>query len=534
MRAQHHLRKRFNFLHRPTPSRLSLLLAFLAILFFSVRAFHGIWFLPFVDEAEHLVGGMMLNHGAILYRTFVDAHGPTVYMLTQSYGAVFGWSHPNGARVIIVALALLVGGCVIASPISQNRIVRLNGAALYFGLLAAVWLLQALYMVNYHMLAGLLGGAALALLVAPVWVGAKIDTWRAISGGVCLTLMAATAYSFGPAACLLGISTIWAGIRSSNRTLCWNVAAGVVAGILGVIFWLAIFGDIKGYFVFHFLFNQFVFSHYLPLNLQYFLASLIPSIQPASVVHCLALVSWAVACTALLVLDTLRAPGTVRMAGPIILGFAGLLALCARGGTSFQEGSFDVCAIVIVSLAVPSVLAKLGDCQGISSHPSWSLACTCLIGASIAFAEVSMRRALDSPWNITRAQMVTEPRFELGQSDAPIDVRIRALTKAGDRILAMPFEPDIYLASGRMPMDGYNYYLPADADYGRAPWLGVKHDLCADWAKRPPKLVYFNNWVVWDKYAMADYAPCVLQILSSKYQRQTDFPELYLRRDQPT
>jgi hypothetical protein len=32
---------------------------------------------------------------------------------------------------------------------------------------------------------------------------------------------------------------------------------------------------------------------------------------------------------------------------------------------------------------------------------------------------------------------------------------------------------------------------------------------------------------------MANYAPCFIAILAKDYIRQTDFPDLYLRRDHP-
>ncbi len=82
-------------------------------------------------------------------------------------------------------------------------------------------------------------------------------------------------------------------------------------------------------------------------------------------------------------------------------------------------------------------------------------------------------------------------------------------------------------------MDKSTAYLPWDADYAKAPWFDRDRDLCIDMTKSPPKLVYFDDWIVWGRWHMADYAPCFIQILHDKYQRQKDFPDLYLRRDHP-
>ena len=512
-------------------SGLPLLLAVASTVFFSVRAFHGVWFLAFVDEAEHLIGGLMLDNGAVLYRTFVDSHGPVIYMITQFYGAVFGWSHPNGARLIIVALTILEALCVATSPIVPDLSARLNALSLNLGLLATVWLLQALYMVNYHMVGGLLGGAALSLLVAPTWFTKDVTRWRALAGGACLALMGGTAYSFGPCAAFLAGSAVWASIRSSDHTIVWGILAGIGVAILGVLAWLTVFGDVKGFVVFHFLYNQFVFSRFTSFSLLNFISSLVPSIAPFALVQCLALVCWAISLAMYLAIDFLRPVGGLQMAGPITVGMVGLLTLCSRGGTLFQNGSFVVGAIASVSLALPYLLYNLGKRRHRAALSSWTACSTCILASCIALAETSMRQAVTSPGGLTRAQIVQSPRTQLGRSELPIFVKIRALTDPHERILAIPFAPDFYMLSGRMPMDEYTYYLPWDAAYAKSPWLDVEHNLCGGLAKQPPKLIFFNNWVVWDKYSMADYAPCVLAIMKAHYQRQADFPELYVRRD---
>src|SRR5260370_27718971 len=51
---------------------LALGLAIFACLFVAIRVWRGYWFLGFVDESEHLLGGKMLNEGATLYRSFVS------------------------------------------------------------------------------------------------------------------------------------------------------------------------------------------------------------------------------------------------------------------------------------------------------------------------------------------------------------------------------------------------------------------------------------------------------------------------------
>ena len=481
----------------------------------------------FVDEAQHIVGGIMLDRGGILYRSFVDAHGPAIFMAVQAYGAVFGWSHPNGVRAISVVLAACSAGAVVASAALTNMWARVAALSLFLGLVSTVWLMQALFMVNYHAMAGFLASTALALTALPLWLGRRVGASRMFLAGACFVLVAATAYSFVPAVVLLSISVV---LASPTRKATVALLAGGLAAGLAVLIWLAVFGDIAGYIVFHVLINQFVFSKYIPFGFHWFLSSLLPSMQPIALVHSMALLNWTMALVLMLALNRARPAEARDMLWPIVVGFAGLLALCARGGTLFQDGSFVVCTIVAVAVVVPVAWGHGHAMQRLMPRDAWHVAGTCLLGGWIAIAELSMRHALASPWEITRAQMILQPRFNLGQTDEPVFAKIRTLTHADERILAVPFSPGVYLAAGRMPMDGFSYYLPWDAEYAKHPWLGVTHDLCAGMAKTTPKLIFFDDWFVWNRFAMADYPPCFARILASDYRRQADFPVLYLRR----
>jgi hypothetical protein len=73
--------------------------------------------------------------------------------------------------------------------------------------------------------------------------------------------------------------------------------------------------------------------------------------------------------------------------------------------------------------------------------------------------------------------------------------------------------------------------LPWDAAYGRAPWFGQTHDICADLPKAPPPLIYFDNWNLGDKWDMHDYVPCFFVFLKAHYRQDPEFPDLYVRLD---
>src|SRR5215472_18342436 len=75
----------------PIAMAFGLVLALAALSFFIIRNVHGWTFLPFGDEAAHLLGALALHSGERFYRSYVDAHGPVIYMVTQFYGLLTGW-----------------------------------------------------------------------------------------------------------------------------------------------------------------------------------------------------------------------------------------------------------------------------------------------------------------------------------------------------------------------------------------------------------------------------------------------------------
>ena len=158
----------------------ALLLVVMSLLFFSIRNWNGLWFPAFGDELEHLLGGKVLNAGGVLYRTYVDSHGPVTFVLTEFYGAVFGWSHANSARLISTGFALLASMFVATSPALPNTMTRLWATNLFLGLIAAVWLTQGLYLVSYYPIAGSLVTVGLVSFVVASWRGSRISNLLAL------------------------------------------------------------------------------------------------------------------------------------------------------------------------------------------------------------------------------------------------------------------------------------------------------------------------------------------------------------------
>lgn len=501
----------------------AIVLFLLTLVFFAVRVQHGIYFISFVDEATHLLGGKMLNQGAILYRTFVDAHGPTSFMLTQAYGALFGWGFANGARFITVCLALVATAGIATTPALPAGPARLWAGTLFLGLTAVFWLVQGLYLVNYHAIAGFLLAASLGLCFVPAWRGTSVSAGRAALAGACAALVAATAYSFALPIALFAASALWAMERQARIAF----MAGTLAGSIAVLIWMIEFADFTGFVVFHFIANQFYYAPYTPFTFGNFLHSLAPDLQPATLVQTMASLFAIAAFLIFGILEFTAHGRRGQLAGPILIGFLAMMAQNARGGPYFQNGSFLIASIATLSMAIPAAVILPADIK----KPVNIAVGTMFAGCLVAAIELAGRHALISPVQMTRAQMASVPQVNIGVSTDPERIRIGALVNPNERILAVPFEPDVYLSADRAPMDGFYEYLPWDADYARKPWFGHGHDLCEAMRKTPPKLVYFNHWIVWDRYDMGNYIPCFITILDTYYVRQKDFPNLYLRAD---
>ena len=509
----------------------ALLLA-LATCWFAVRSVHGIHFLSFGDESGHLVGARALRAGDILYRDFIDAHGPLSFMAAQAFGVAFGWKEPLNARWGIVVIVGLAALAVYNSAAFRHTTNRLWGTAIFLGLISAPWLVQALNMVNYHILCGVLVTIVLAGLVAPAWFDEIITDKAALLCGFCLAFLCADAYSLAPTAVLLALSTgcaLWG--RQSAATLrrvSAHVAVGFAAGALAVGIWMLCFGDIVGYLVFHVISNQVNYARYLPHGWRVAFDSLIPSTASGALVQSGAAITFL---SGLLLLTaarfaSFRTNPLSRLLSLALLAL-GILLINFRGSFGFQDGGFLVASIALFALALPSAMSPAA--ASLSRRRAWIA--TFAIGVVLCGSEMTDRAAIASPFHATRAQFAAWPKTYLAAKyQLPIFRRIRSILKPGERLLVLVYDPDLFLTAGFLPIRKYHEYLPWEADYARNPWFGRTRDLCADIPADPPPVILFDDWKVWRAYAPEAFMPCIPEILKKDYVAG-GFPHLYIRRD---
>ncbi len=490
------------------------LLAASCFVLFVARVRFGLHYLPFGDEAGHFLGAQAIHHGDVLYRDFIDAHGPVVFMLTHAWGVAHGFTDLGSARLIPAVLALLAAAAIAASPALPTAAARLLAAGTWIGLIAAFWLVQGLYLDDYFTIGGACLVVELALVGWPGAIGHAQAPWPAAIAGFAAPFACLSAYAFAPAALLLLAPPLVFPVAGRPRAA---LAAGFAVGSLLNALWLLRFADPVGMLVYHVILNQTDYAHYLDLTLGNLRRSLTPSFTPSSMAQSWALLACATGAVALLAgaaHDQRRLPAT-------LLVLLAIGSLDARLTTMFQDGT-----LLMAAFAMPALLLGMLAARA-------PLVALVLASLTVTACELGARRALGSPTGDDRRQMLHAPHLPLGSGHDPLSRRIRALTSPGDRILAIPYAPGIIEAASRLPIRKYHDYLPWEADYARHPWWGRKRDLCHDLPELRPVIIVFDDWAVWGRYRAADYMPCVLGILHRGYRPDPTLPRLWVRRDVP-
>lgn len=502
-----------------------------ALVLFAIRSVHGIHFLTFGDESGHFLGARAIHAGDRLYRDFIDAHGPFVFMVAYAFGILFGWTEPLDARWAIVGFASLAAASVATSTVFKDPASRLWAAALFFGLIAAPWLVQALNMVNYHVLGGVCVTITLSWLVVPAWTGAEITKYRGILSGLCLALLCASAYSLAPSALLFAtsaaISLRYGQSRSPPHAVLLYCLAGFLGGALIVLLWLLRYGDPVGYLVFHIIDNQTNYARYQVYGWRVTLQSLIPSLAPGDLVQSTASI---LCLTGFLLLLAVKSPGWTKR--PVLCAAAFGSALIAvpmlnfRGAIGFQDGSFVVASIAIFSIALAM---KASTFVGANWLRAW-LTTACL-GTLLCGVELTCRLAVNSPWAVARQVYVKWPPSSLAvDRQTPVYDRIRKVLRPDERLLVLVYNPDFFLPAGYLPIRKFHGYLPWEADYARAPWFNRTRDLCDVLSKDPPPVIVYDHWVVGGVWNPDDYIPCLKPLLNKLYTPDP-IANLYIRRD---
>ena len=519
------MRPDVSFMPKHAPLVVSAVLCLLWLGVLAANMWNGLTFLSFFDEATHILGGRMLDSGAILYRDFVDSHGPFIFFLTQIYGLVAGWSNPNTARVINVLFVVCSIISVATSPALGSTTTRISAVAVFAGLMSGVWLRQGLFMVSFYPIAGALAGISLSSLVLPAAPDAKASCVHAVAAGLALAMLGAVAYSFAPTILLFSAIVIWNSHSSRGQYSTGWFFFGEAVGAVLLLIYLCMFADLRGYLSFHIAESQFIYAKYIRFSFGSFVQSLRLSASPDDRVQ--GLTVWCAA-GSVIVLGTLavrrhQLPRLLSLFGIL----AGVLALNARGAVGFQDGAFLYAVIVLASISSASLLETIPR--------RFYAGAAVFVSLLIAGMAAAVKPAPYTPSEMSHAVIKHTPRWPIGgASNGLFFQHIREFAKPGERILALAYQPNLYLLADRLPMNGFYAYFPWDADYAKAPWFNRPRDVCLALKRTPPPVIVYNDYPIWG-YAPASYIPCLLPLLKADYVEDARLQDvhgrLFVRRD---
>src|SRR5581483_10536678 len=271
---------------------LSSLLAIAGIVVFAVQVRNGLLLFEDSDEMEVLTAGRMLVHGHHLYKDVLVTHGPIPYMISQIYALAVSETNFSFVRASQSILALLSCAALVFSPALKTAACRIFAGASYILILGVLWNLEGLNILEYDTIAGYFFLIVSAQLVAPLMLGVYPSTYGLWAAGAATTLTCFCAYSNGISALLLSGSSI-----PYLRPFSWpervpyikTFLFGALAASLPIFVWLYFFGDIKGYFVYHFYFNQLVEPKYIGVSPWDVLRTFRVSLNAQGLLHTLAL-----------------------------------------------------------------------------------------------------------------------------------------------------------------------------------------------------------------------------------------------------
>lgn len=504
----------------------------LALLIFSIRAIGGLNLFEFGDETEKFVAAQMISDGMLLYRDVFAHHGPVQYMIAHAYLTFLGPADFSQIRWFMIALALSAVMSIYFSPIFKSQVVRQVASGAFLLALSAVWNLQGIHMVLYHSIGGFLYTVPLMQTGLPLIFGVKPSAFAQALSGFCAVLICFTAYSFGPSVTILGLCAFLSALlffsQKSTMRMLFFVGLGALLAATCVSLWLQLFADLKGFLVYHFYFNQAVYSSFINFSFLDLGNLFVLSSEPSNIIHSTALLS--LLATALLA-KSLELPilkiHKRRMAGVAcaLLGAVSLLFLSPRGARGFQGTAF-----LIASLGLSAAIFALYIQKQLEREKLAFAAKACALTLTIVFAifEIVAYKAISTPHGVKKTDFTSYLVSLDRSSDFAfldyLDVKRRDM-------LALIFNPALYIKSGRLPASGNYYYLPWQASYNRKPFEDYKIDICEDIERNKPSVIWFDNWRVWCQHAISEYEPCVPSLIEAYYEPMGEGSFYYVRSD---
>lgn len=505
--------------------------AILSMALFFARVREGLRTLGFPDEVEQLVAGQMLNHGRHLYRDVFSHHGPLPYMIAQLYASLVSESDFSYIRIFQVILAM--GSCmaVVLCPALKIIPARIWAGALYLLLLALVWIPDGMALFLYPWMSGFLLVIVIAQGVVPSMFSERPSKSGLITSGAAGALACFCGYSSGPAALLFALSLFAShALPSSSRRVAVDAslfALGAGLATLAVGTWLYVFGDIKGFYVYHFYFNQHVYVKYIDYSVLDLLKNFALSFTPQTIIGSVGVFSFICWLYIFAALKPKSASAKTFLAWAFSLVFlaSGVVFANARGGSGLGDSGFLTSNLALFSIAISLVLernllggSKWGIVYSISASMMVALLVSQIGGYAVSFLGIPQKEASSYVETIK-------------PDKSAIYEFVRTITRKDGDLLVLNYNATLYLKADRLPASGNLFYLPWQAEYNKSPKYGYKIDICSDIRMRRPAVIWFFNWRVWEKYSIDDYEPCVISLIVAGYTPLSFDSPWHIRND---
>jgi len=485
------------------------------------------------DETEKLVAAQMIKAGMRLYHDIFAHHGPVAYIISHTYVSLVDPTDFSHIRWFMVGLALLASLSIYTSPIFKNTTSRLIATGAFLVLLSSIWAVQGIHMLLYHQIGGFLFIIPITQVFLPLLYGHKPTAFGFASAGFSCTIICFTAYAFGPSVILISISSIILITTSRHQV---KVFKQIIPAFLGALFatsmvaiWIALNADFEGYFIYHFYFNQAVYSKFIEFNLGAIRNLFLIDFSRPAIVHTFILFELIASLFFLAKTEKLQTfnKNNIPSLFSVVLFFLSLFMLNPRGSTGFHDAGLDVTGLAVFSALGSYYINTINREFSTRKFALIILGVFC----TILLFELASREAISSPYEVRKSDFKSYSNTRNTTVDYGL---ISELVDNDKDLLALIFRPSIYIDTRKSPASGHYYYLPWQAAYNKNTIRGYKIDICKDLESNQPTIIFFDNWKVWDRYSIQDYEPCVVDFINSKYLAVTKGGYFYIQSNRFT
>jgi hypothetical protein len=485
----------------------------------------GLTLFEFVDETEKFVAAQMINDGSKLYKDIFAHHGPLPYLFVHLYTNLVSNTDFTYVRSINFILAFISGIAIFLSPIFKKITEKLWAMIFFFTMLSAVWLVQGLNFVLYHPLSGLLISVPLMHLGLPALFDKKITKLGAFFSGFFIVSMCFLSYSLGITTILLLAAALLAMVKRKplTKAIIFYFLSGSAISLLIVLLWLLIFGDPIGYLAYHFYFNLKIYSKFVNFNLLRIFDNFQLSFKRITLVHLVSIIQFAawMGLSSILLLNQKQNNRFFKFASLFFIASA-ILFLNPYGTQVLKNAGFVIGNILLFSSIVTIFISTMFK----DKTQFWMIAVIILLAVFMKFVSDNAVSALHhlpkSHFDLYHVQI--KPSSEDAYTFT------REITNKDEKILSLVLNPIEYIKADRLPASGHYYYLPWQAAYSEAPFLGFQMDICDDLNTTRPKVIWFNDWQVWDSFSLGSYEPCITDFID-QYYTESSYPYYFIRND---